>query len=103
MDNNETFLNIGGKKSPQPPVSPSNKDSDNLLISTCVVFPFMIDAIFKSLNPIEEDGLQAFEDHFTSTLAQEPIVPSTPDNSRSFIFCFNIPNSQQSHGLRSGE
>jgi hypothetical protein len=48
----------GVKKVTAHPISPYGKDSNNLLMSVYVVFPFMLDDIFKSSHPIEEDGLQ---------------------------------------------
>jgi hypothetical protein len=56
---------IGCKRSRQPPISPSNEDSNNLLMSVYVVFTFMLNNIFNSLDPIEENGLQVFEGQFT--------------------------------------
>jgi hypothetical protein len=51
----------GSKKFPAPQaISRYDKDRLNLLMWVYVVFPIMLNDIFKSFNPIEEDGLQSF-------------------------------------------
>jgi hypothetical protein len=55
------WLDIGDQKSSRPPaISQYDKDWLNLLMWVYVIFPIMLNDIFKSFNPIEEDGLQLF-------------------------------------------
>jgi hypothetical protein len=69
----------------------------------CVVFSPMVAGPFKSFSPIEEDGLQVVQDQLVAYPVNNVIISSTVWNIWSLTFCFNIPNNQKSHGLRSGE
>jgi hypothetical protein len=55
---------IGCAKSPRHPISPCDKDSDDLLMSVYVVFSIMLNDLFKSFNPTEEDELQVIQGQF---------------------------------------
>jgi hypothetical protein len=66
-------------KVPGFPISLYDKDSPDLWMSVYVVFPTMLNDIFESFSPIEEDGLQVFQDHFIPYLVQSREYIEIPD------------------------
>jgi hypothetical protein len=64
------------KSSQASPILSWDRDSDNLLISVCVVFSSMLTHPFKSFSPIKADGLQ---------VVQDQLVPSPVNGGHHFF------------------